>query len=63
MAAKGPTYIVVASVCTVGAVAAILVLVGILLYCQRKKKISENALRMTMAMALNTEDNEPLRPR
>ncbi|XP_066256527.1 epidermal growth factor receptor isoform X2 [Euwallacea similis] len=62
MAAKSPTYVVIVAVCIVAGILVILVLIGVLVYCQRKEKMSETALRMTMAMALNNEDNEPLRP-
>lgn len=64
MSAKSPTYVVIIAVCIVGGILVITVLVGILVYCQRKEKIKENAIKMTMAMALNNiDDNEPLRPR
>ncbi|KAL1517887.1 hypothetical protein ABEB36_001592 [Hypothenemus hampei] len=62
LAVKSPTYIVIISVCIVGGILGIVTLIGGFMYCQRKEKINENALRMTMAMALNNEDNEPLRP-
>lgn len=63
MSAKSPTYVVVITVCIVGGILLIVTLIGVLVYCQRREKIKENALKMTMAMALNTiEDNEPLRP-
>lgn len=49
----------------VGAViAGILLLVtsvGLFCYCQKKEKVKENAIKMTMALT-GLEDNEPLRP-
>ncbi|KAH1010683.1 hypothetical protein HUJ05_004940 [Dendroctonus ponderosae] len=63
MSAKSSTYVVVISVCILGGVLVIVILVVVLVYCQRKEKIKETAMKMTMAMALNNiDDNEPLRP-
>lgn len=35
--------------------------VGLFCYCQKKEKVKENAIKMTMALT-GLEDNEPLRP-
>ncbi|XP_050308574.1 epidermal growth factor receptor isoform X2 [Anthonomus grandis grandis] len=63
IAAKSPTYVVIIAICIIGGIITIITLVSVMVYCQRKEKIKENAIKMTMAMALNNiDDNEPLRP-
>lgn len=60
MSSKNSTYVAI-SICFVVGVVVVILVIGALCYCQKKEKIKENALKMSMALT-GIDDNEPLRP-
>nr|XP_023021161.1 epidermal growth factor receptor [Leptinotarsa decemlineata] len=58
---KNPYDIVIIIGAVIGGIFLLILSIGFICYYQRKEKIKENAMKMTMALT-GLEDNEPLRP-
>ncbi|CAH1179272.1 unnamed protein product [Phaedon cochleariae] len=60
-AAKNPVDIIIIVVAVVGGTMILFLLVGIFCFYQRRERLRESAMKMTMALT-GLEDNEPLKP-